>query len=236
MSRIRLRILAGTIGFALVAVVTGAAHAADPLQEVRDMRRKLQYDAARARLEIFLPDLEGDARAEGLLLHASLVDDARDARRILADAARVAKSDGVRRKAVVEQAKLEYARGSYHTARTRLEPEAGDAEVDRWLALCAAGLGESAPAPSVPVAPTARLALQLGAFEDRGNALRFRAGLPREIGTTTIQEMDGTRGRLYRVLAGSFATREAAETWAAEHLGRHGLSWQVVSPSGGASP
>jgi cell division septation protein DedD len=232
----RLRILV-----AILACAPSAILAADPMQEVRDLRRKLQYDDARAKLEIYLPDLEGDARAEGLLLQATLVDEARDARRILADAARAATSAGVRRKAVLEQAKLEYARGSYSTARTRLEAEAGDPEVDRWITLCAAGLGDAkAPGgkPATPdAAPATRYLVQLGAFEDRGNALRFRAGLPRDLGQTTIQELEGPRGRLYRVLTvGAFTARDAAEAWAAEHLGPHGLSWQVVTNEKGAAP
>jgi cell division protein FtsN len=82
--------------------------------------------------------------------------------------------------------------------------------------------------PSAAAEPAAQLTLQLGAFEDRGNALRFRAALPRDIGQTTIHETESARGTLYRVVAGSFATREAAEGWAADRLSRHGLSWQIV--------
>ena len=76
--------------------------------------------------------------------------------------------------------------------------------------------------------PSDRFGLQVGAFEDRGNALRFRAGLPPALDPVTIQPVAGDRGALYRVVVGSFESREAAEAWARAQLQPLGYSWQAV--------
>jgi cell division protein FtsN len=221
----------------LAALVPRAA--ADALQEARELRRQLRYDDARSRVEIVLPDLEGDARAQALLLLATLVTEPKDVRRCLSDAARAATTPDLRRQAVLEQAKLDYARGNYRLAQTRLESEPSDAESAHWLELCVSAQ-TAATAPRAALAPppasTAQLSIQLGAFEDRSNALRFRAGLPADLQPVTLQEVESARGTMYRVLVGVFDSREAAEAWASSHVASRGYAWQVVRRTEGGAP
>jgi cell division protein FtsN len=87
--------------------------------------------------------------------------------------------------------------------------------------------GWATPQVQAP-APTERFGLQVGAFEDRGNALRFRAGLPAALDPVAIQPVASERGPLYRVVVGSFESREAAEAWASSQLQPLGYQWQAV--------
>jgi tetratricopeptide (TPR) repeat protein len=74
-----------------------------------------------------------------------------------------------------------------------------------------------------------RFAIQLGAFEDRTNALRLRSSLQRDLAPVAIvEETTAGRARIFRVVLGSFDTRDAANAFAAEKLSRRGLAWQVV--------
>lgn len=313
-------------GIVLAILVTGVAEA-ETLQEVQEMRRHLQYDRAALRLGQLLPDLEGEPRAQGLLLMGQLATDPRDARRYLNDAARLATQPETRGRIALELAALDYARGSYRAVQSRLSEFASEPEAALWLGLAAAGVDETddlqeilapaaradmaqallgwgalrrgdpaaalavleplaaerqstvlpsallwkcqaeaalgerdaalatgaelrerfgdtpesrlvqatlnqlhgwEPAPPPVAVPTERIALQLGAFEDRGNALRFRAGLPTELEPVRIQAVPGERGPLYRILAGSFDSRDEAESWARTMLVPRGLTWQVV--------
>jgi len=315
------------MGVATLAILAAGGVRGETLQEVQELRRHLQYDRAALRLGQLLPDLEGEPRAQGLLLMGQLVTDPRDARRYLNDAARVSTQPETRSRIALELAKLDYARGSYRAVQSRLSEFASEPEPALWLGLAAAGVDETGdlqtilapaarsdmaqaligwgalqrgdpaaalealgplagerqtpvlpsallwkcqaeaalgerdaalatgaelrerfgdtpesrlvqstlnqlhgwePAPPPVAVPSERIALQLGAFEDRGNALRFRAGLPTELEPVRIQAVPGERGPLYRILAGSFASRPEAEEWARTMLAPRGFTWQVV--------
>lgn len=88
-----------------------------------------------------------------------------------------------------------------------------------------------APATATPEAsrPAPRFAVQLGAFEDRTNALRLQGTLPRDLGPAQIlEDAPAGRARIYRVVVGGFATHEAASSFATEKVAPRGLAWQVV--------
>jgi hypothetical protein len=74
--------------------------------------------------------------------------------------------------------------------------------------------------------------LQLGAFEDRSNALRFRDTLPREVRPVTVDEVRSGARRIYRVHVGPFETRAEAEAWARENLNPLDLDWSIGRPEG----
>ncbi len=125
---------------ALLGVVANVARA-DVVQEAQAARRRLDYDGAAARLQAALPTLSADARARAQVALAALIPEPRDARRLLLEASRQG-DDTTRRRADFELARLDYARGSYRTAMTRLEPWAEDAEARFLMAQCSAALGE----------------------------------------------------------------------------------------------
>jgi hypothetical protein len=85
-------------------------------------------------------------------------------------------------------------------------------------------------AQTQPVRPSGRVVLQLGAFEDRANALRFRDGLPRSIEPLFVEEVRNNARRWYRVQVGPFETRELAEEYAREHLDPLNLDWRLSRP------
>jgi len=126
--------------FVLLVVVASVARA-DVVQEVQAARRRLDYDGAATRLQAALPTLSAEARARAQVALAALVPESREARRLLLEAARQG-DEGTRRRADLELARLDYARGSYRTAMTRLEPWAEDAEARFLLAQTSAALGE----------------------------------------------------------------------------------------------
>ncbi|UCE03233.1 MAG: SPOR domain-containing protein [Candidatus Latescibacterota bacterium] len=74
--------------------------------------------------------------------------------------------------------------------------------------------------------------LQLGAFEDRSNALRFRDTLPRHIRPVTVDEVRSGARRIYRVHVGPFETRAQAEAWARENLDPLDRDWSIGRPEG----
>ena len=75
-----------------------------------------------------------------------------------------------------------------------------------------------------------RVVLQLGAFEDRANALRFRDGLPRSIQPLFVEEVRNNARRWYRVHVGPFDTRDLAEEYAHENLDPLKLDWRLSRP------
>jgi cell division protein FtsN len=85
-------------------------------------------------------------------------------------------------------------------------------------------------AQTQPARPSGRVVLQLGAFEDRANALRFRDGLPRSIEPLFVEEVRNNSRRWYRVQVGPFETRELAEEYAREHLDPLNLDWRLSRP------
>lgn len=76
----------------------------------------------------------------------------------------------------------------------------------------------------------ARIVLQVGAFEDRANALRYQARLGREIQRVQVSEVGEGLQRIYRVQVGPFETREEAETFGRDELTPRGISWRVARP------
>ncbi|MFQ5599339.1 MAG: SPOR domain-containing protein [Candidatus Krumholzibacteriia bacterium] len=72
--------------------------------------------------------------------------------------------------------------------------------------------------------------LQIGAFEDRVNALRFRDRLPHDIRPVSVDEVRRGMRRLYRVHVGPFETRERAEAYAREHLDPLDIDWRIARP------
>jgi tetratricopeptide (TPR) repeat protein len=111
-------------------------------------------------------------------------------------------------------------------------PETPEATlVEPTLALLRRSDGGTA-APPPPEEP-ARVVLQVGAFEDRTNALRYRDQLLEVVDNVQVEEIrDGTQ-RLYRVHVGPFATRDEAEAYARTHLDPHGYRWRVARPGEG---
>ncbi len=85
-------------------------------------------------------------------------------------------------------------------------------------------------AESAPTSPAPRgVFLQIGAFEERANALRFRDTLPRSIQPLRVEEdLQGVR-RIHRVLVGPFASREAAEAYARAQLEPLDIDWRIGS-------
>ena len=83
-------------------------------------------------------------------------------------------------------------------------------------------------ANSVPANPApSGVFLQIGAFEERANALRFRDTLPRSIQPLRVEEdLQGVR-RIHRVLVGPFPSREAAEAYARSQLEPLDLDWRI---------
>jgi hypothetical protein len=316
----------GALAAVLACLPPAGGAAAEVFQEVLELRRQGQYESAADRLTAALPGLGGEDRARGLLALAGLVPQHKEARRLLLDAAKAATDPDTRRRADLELARLDYARGNYRSMTTRLEPWRDDQEACLWLGLAATALGETrdleslvAPAsktdlaallvgwaalqagdperalraldavtsrrqadllptallwkaqgeaalgrseparstrttlrerfPDAPEAllaqaqersgggaavgpPTApapeRVVLQLGAFQDRTNALRFRSGLEREFPEMRVVEAYDGAARLYRIHIGPFASRAAAEAFGYEQLAPRGHSWQVA--------
>jgi hypothetical protein len=315
------------VSLPIVAVVAAAAAAlAAPTSATREaatLRRGLQYDAAAARLDAALPALTGDARADALVARAGLATDPTAARDFLIEAGRVATSTAARRRADLEIARLDLARGSYRGVRTRLQPYADDPTAAVLLGLAAVGLEEPAALDPVlqpargddtaqlllgwaalqrgdprtalarleplvadrgsDVLPTAllwtataqaqlgaaqaaaqtsaalrarfpdapetdaaaravqapvaapevathgeRVTLQIAAFEDRGNALRYREAIAAALPSARVDAAESGGRRVYRVCLGDFPARDAAEAFARAELDRRGLAWQVV--------
>lgn len=295
---------------------------ADVLDEARNLRRQLAYAEARNLLETELDDLDGEQRAEALLLMASLSDDHKEARRFLREAASATRDARFRQRVDLELARLDFGRGNYNSVRTRLEryddeeprlwvaqswvaleqpsraegacERAGDGEIAEmvrvwaarqqgdvesalqrlrrvsertgdmqatallWQAECETELGDldaarasarelqqryaGTPevvlleptlaalrrAESTPAIPTPRgVFLQIGAFQERANALRFRDTLPRSIQPLRVEEdLQGVR-RIHRVLVGPFPSREAAEAYARSQLEPLDIDWSI---------
>jgi cell division septation protein DedD len=96
-------------------------------------------------------------------------------------------------------------------------------------ALPAAHPATGAGAGGAAVAAAMQFTIQLGAFEDRTNALRLRGSLARDLGPTQIiEDAPAGRPRIFRVAVGAFDSRDAATAFAAEKLSPRGLAWQVV--------
>ena len=93
-----------------------------------------------------------------------------------------------------------------------------------------AALRRQAQSASSPQARSGRVVLQLGAFEDRANALRFRDGLPRDIKPLYVEEVRNNARRWYRVQVGPFETRELAEEYGRKHLDPLNLDWRLSRP------
>jgi len=317
---------------ACLALASAGTVRADVLRQAQELRRQMQYDTARERLGIALPDLRGEPRAQALLLLADLSTDPKEARRLLRDAQSAATSRQTQLRTDLELARLDYARGSYRSVLTRLRDDLENEEAALLSALAAIALGEThdlqatlqsarrgelaqlllgwaarqggdaqsalvvfeqaarqRPSDFLPttllwkaeceaalglrdralqsaglllqrfpetpeaglVEPTlaalrrgtaaagpepasaeqpGNVALQVGSFEDRTNALRFQEALAREVQPVQVQEIrDGAR-RLYRVQVGPFATRDLAETFGRERLTPRGYTWRIVRP------
>ena len=306
---------------ALLCAIAGTSRA-DVVQEAQAARRRLDYDGAAERLLAALPTLVGDARARAQFALAAMVPESRDARRLLLEAARQG-DETTRRRADLELARLDYARGSYRTAMTRLEPWVGDADArfllaqtsaalgehqrtlelleghphrDRtqallgwslrsrdprralvalesvvrvstsearpaallWKAECESALENSARAqasaqeviaryPDSPEADAARallrstgsaapmgktdparVALQVGAFEESAFALRLQESLLGPLHPVAVTVVEDPSGELHRVQVGPFRDRAAAEEFANRELAPRRLQWSVV--------
>jgi len=90
-----------------------------------------------------------------------------------------------------------------------------------------AALRRQAQSTNAPATRSGRVVLQLGAFEDRANALRFRDGLPRDIKPLYVQEVRNNSRRWYRVQVGPFETRDIAEEYGRQHLDPLNLDWRL---------
>jgi hypothetical protein len=108
----------------------------------------------------------------------------------------------------------------------------GDSPEATLLEPTLASLRRAAPGLSTATAPEApdRVVLQVGAFEDRGNALRYRERLARDVQHAQVEEIQDGGRRLFRVLVGPFETREAAESFGHAQLDPRGYTWRVARP------
>ena len=118
-----LRSLHGLAAMVCCAVLPFTA-GAQALDEARDLQRRLQYDAARARVEASLSQLDGEPRAEAFLLLSELTTDHKESRRFLREAQQAAPGGETTRRADLELARLDFARGNYTSVRSRLESHA----------------------------------------------------------------------------------------------------------------
>jgi len=89
-----------------------------------------------------------------------------------------------------------------------------------------ATLRRETPLPERP--ESGQVVLQLGIFEDRRNALRFRESLPASIGPAELDEFPQDGRRMYRVRLGPFDSRAAAEQYARTRLEPARLEWRVA--------
>jgi rare lipoprotein A len=71
-------------------------------------------------------------------------------------------------------------------------------------------LGTNSRSPSAPPPPAGIFAVQVGAFQNRGNAERLRQQIARHYGPVTIETYDRGDGIFYRVRVGSVASEDAA--------------------------
>lgn len=130
--------------------------------------------------------------------------------------------------ALLWKAECETELGDYASARESartLQQRYGTAPEAILLEPTLAALRRAASVPTSP-APTG-VFLQIGAFEDRGNALRFRDTLPRSIQPLRVEEdLRGVR-RIHRVLVGPFPSREAAEAFARSQLDPIDIDWRI---------
>jgi cell division septation protein DedD len=82
---------------------------------------------------------------------------------------------------------------------------------------------------SGPQQPTAGVfTVQVGAFQQRENAERLRAGLLARYPDIFFLEFDTPAGHFYRVLVGRLATEQAAQQEAAKLTSEDGLQTFVV--------
>jgi rare lipoprotein A len=82
---------------------------------------------------------------------------------------------------------------------------------------------------SGPQPPAAGIfTVQVGAFQERENAERLRAGLLARYPDIFFQEFDAPAGHFYRVLVGRLANEQAAEQEAAKLASEDGLQTFVV--------
>jgi len=125
---------------AIVTTSASLAHA-DVVQEAQAARRRLDYDAGAARLQEALQGLPAEARPRAQWALATLLPDIREARRLLLEASHHG-DETTRRRADLELARLDFARGSYRTTLTRLEAWKADPEAAFLMAQASAALGE----------------------------------------------------------------------------------------------
>ncbi len=130
--------------------------------------------------------------------------------------------------ALLWQAECEAELGEFEAARTsaaELQQRYGSTPEAVLLEPTLAALRRTESEPTSP-APRG-VFLQIGAFEDRGNALRFRDTLPRSVQPLRVEEdLRGVR-RIHRVLVGPFPSREAAEAYARSQLEALDIDWRI---------
>ena len=147
----------------------------------------------------------------------------------LARVSRLAEGNGdMQPVALLWKAECETQLGEYDAARAsaaELQRRYGNAPEAVLLEPTLAALRRSESAPSTP-APRG-VFLQIGAFEERANALRFRDTLPRSIQPLRVEEDTQGVRRIHRVLVGPFASREAAEAYARTQLEPIDIDWRI---------
>jgi rare lipoprotein A len=115
---------------------------------------------------------------------------------------------------------------SYHSAREIDIVDRGVAPV--IIEIISSGSGSPAPAGE-PVA-VGIYTLQVASFSDPETARQLSARLRKELSFSTVREVETGMGRFYRVHAGRFRSREAAEQ-ARGALARNGYpDTFIVSP------
>jgi cell division septation protein DedD len=82
--------------------------------------------------------------------------------------------------------------------------------------------------------PDGFYAVQVGAFQNRGNAERLRETMARGHGNSLVQVYDSPRGRLYRVLVGRAGEPETAQALV-ETLRVEGFRGFVLRVDGGGA-
>lgn len=151
----------------------------DVLDQALALQRRLQYTEATRLLAEALPDLSGEQRARAALLLAALSTDHKEARRFLREVQQAAPGSDLQRRAEIELARLDFARGNYNSVRSRLEPYA-DPEARLLVASSWVALDDAAQAETVlrelPSSPRTQL-LQCWVARRRGDHAAALAAL-----------------------------------------------------------
>ncbi len=175
------------------------------------------------------------ATAQTELLRGFCARAAGETRDALARLANAAGSGEQQPTVLLWKAECELQLGQYEAARAtagELQRRFADAPESVLIEPTLTALRQAPATPSPPPAATTLqpVLVQLGIFEARNNALRFRDTLPQEIAPLRLDEILQDGKRLHRVALGPFESQTVAEAYARAHLTPLGLDWRITRP------